>query len=71
MVVDQPTAFWNLLLVYSPIIFLLLTMLIIDINTTGKSMALIICDQIVILMSGALGIRIMITAIAIINVNKA
>ncbi len=53
--VETPTTFWNRLLTCSPIIFLLLTMIIMDPRTMGSSMALSTCDQMVMAISGAFG----------------
>jgi hypothetical protein len=71
IVVVHPTVFWKLLFMNLPIILLLLTMSIIEIRTTGSSMAFMTWDHMVMAIRGALGIRMIATAIAIINVNRA
>lgn len=68
--VVQPIIFVNDLLTYFPMIFLLLISKIIQIKTTGSRIPLITCDQMLILISGAFGMRIMAAARISIPVYK-
>ena len=56
--VDHPMIFVAGLLTYLPMIFLLLMRRIMQTKTTGSRMPFITCDQRLIAMSGAFGIRI-------------